>query len=42
VKAFQEFSDLEPDGIVGPLTWQALAAADVQVPVAGGARLQPV
>jgi N-acetyl-anhydromuramyl-L-alanine amidase AmpD len=42
VKAFQEFSDLEPDGIVGLLTWQALAAADVQVPVAGGARLQPV
>ena len=42
VKAFQEFSDLEPDGIVGELTWQALAAADVQVPIAGSSTLQPV
>ncbi len=36
VKAFQEFADLEPDGIVGPLTWRALAAADVKLPVAAG------
>lgn len=42
VKAFQEFSDLEPDGIVGPLTWQALLAADTKLPVADSARLQPV
>ena len=42
VKAFQEFSDLEPDGVVGPLTWQALAAADVTMPVAAPVRLQPV
>jgi N-acetyl-anhydromuramyl-L-alanine amidase AmpD len=41
VKAFQEFADLEPDGIVGPLTWRALAAAEVKLPVAAGARLQP-
>ncbi len=43
VKAFQELNDLEPDGIVGPLTWQALAAADVTAPapVAEGATLQP-
>ena len=41
VKAFQQFADLEPDGIVGPLTWQALAAADVKLPVAGSATLQP-
>jgi peptidoglycan hydrolase-like protein with peptidoglycan-binding domain len=41
VKAFQEFADLVPDGIVGPLTWRALAAADVKLPVAAGARLQP-
>ena len=41
VKAFQQFADLEPDGIVGPLTWQALAAADVKVPVAGSTTLQP-
>ena len=31
MKAFQEFSDLEPDGVVGPLTWQALLAADTVV-----------
>ena len=42
VKAFQEFSDLEPDGIVGPLTWQALLAADTKLPVAAPERLQPV
>ena len=41
VKAFQEFSDLEPDGIVGPLTWQALLAADTKIPAATAARLQP-
>jgi len=41
VKAFQQFADLEPDGIVGPLTWQALAAADVKLPVAGSTTLQP-
>ena len=41
VKAFQEFADLEPDGIVGPLTWQALATAEVKLPVAASARLQP-
>ena len=42
VKAFQEFSDLEPDGIVGPLTWQALLTADTAVPAAAPVRLQPV
>jgi N-acetyl-anhydromuramyl-L-alanine amidase AmpD len=42
VKAFQEFADLGPDGIVGPLTWQALAAADVKLPVAAPVSLQPV
>ena len=41
VKAFQQFADLEPDGIVGPLTWQALAAADVKVPAASSGTLQP-
>ena len=41
VKAFQEFADLEPDGIVGPLTWQALVAADVKAPVAASGTLQP-
>ena len=41
VKAFQQFADLEPDGIVGPLTWQALAAADVTVPAPATGRLQP-
>ena len=38
---FQELNDLTPDGIVGPLTWHALAAADVKVPVAESAQLQP-
>lgn len=42
VKAFQELNSLEPDGIVGPLTWQALAAADVKVPTVSSSRLQPV
>jgi N-acetyl-anhydromuramyl-L-alanine amidase AmpD len=42
VKAFQELSDLEPDGIVGPLTWQALLATDAAVPAAAEVRLQPV
>ena len=41
VKAFQQLADLEQDGIVGPLTWHALDAADVNVPVADSARLQP-
>ena len=41
VKGFQELHDLEPDGIVGPMTWAALARADVTIE--GGARvLQPV
>jgi N-acetyl-anhydromuramyl-L-alanine amidase AmpD len=41
VKAFQEMSDLEQDGIVGPLTWRALLAQEsVAVPTAP--RLQPV
>ena len=42
VKAFQEFADLEPDGIVGPMVWQALAAADVTLAVGASGRLQPV
>ena len=33
VKAFQELHDLTPDGIVGPLTWSALIAADAAAPV---------
>jgi len=41
VRAFQEFADLEPDGIVGPLTWHALVAADVKAPVAASGELQP-
>ncbi len=41
VKAFQEFADLEPDGIVGPLTWRALVAADVKASVAASGTLQP-
>ena len=40
VKAFQSFSDLNPDGKVGPLTWRALQASDVKVP-SGGKVLQP-
>jgi N-acetyl-anhydromuramyl-L-alanine amidase AmpD len=40
VKAFQTFSDLNPDGVVGPLTWRALQASDVRVR-AGGEVLQP-
>ena len=40
MKAFQQLADLEQDGIVGPLTWHALAAADVNLPVAESARLQ--
>ena len=27
MKAFQELHDLEPDGIVGPMTWRALETA---------------
>lgn len=41
VKAFQELNDLEPDGIVGPLTWQALTTVDAQ-PASTAPRLQPV
>jgi N-acetyl-anhydromuramyl-L-alanine amidase AmpD len=41
VKAFQELHDLEPDGIVGPLTWHALTTLDAQ-PVSTPPRLQPV
>ena len=41
VKAFQEFADLEPDGVVGPLTWQALVAGDVKVPAPSSGALQP-
>lgn len=41
VRAFQELNDLEPDGIVGPLTWQALTALDAHA-VAAPPRLQPV
>jgi len=40
VKAFQEAHDLTPDGIVGPMTWGALQAADVAVPE-GARALQP-
>lgn len=41
VKAFQELSDLVPDGIVGPLTWQALQASEPAVAAAAEAALQP-
>ncbi len=30
VQAFQSLSDLEPDGVVGPLTWRALAVSHVK------------
>ena len=40
VEAFQQRHDLEPDGVVGPLTWRALETADVVAPV-GGRTLQP-
>lgn len=42
VKALQELNDLNPDGIVGPMTWRALEASDVKVAVGGGHTLQPV
>jgi N-acetyl-anhydromuramyl-L-alanine amidase AmpD len=32
VQAFQALNDLEPDGIVGPMTWRALTAAEIKVP----------
>ena len=38
---FQEWRDLEPDGIVGPLTWRALLAEDAVVGAAAPVRLQP-
>jgi N-acetyl-anhydromuramyl-L-alanine amidase AmpD len=41
VKAFQEFNDLEPDGVVGPLTWRALLAADAPVAATASGQLQP-
>ena len=41
VKAFQELHDLNPDGIVGPLTWGALETAEVVAPV-DARPLQPV
>jgi peptidoglycan hydrolase-like protein with peptidoglycan-binding domain len=42
VKAFQEMHDLEVDGVVGPLTWAALARAEAIAPVGAGEALQPV
>ena len=41
VKAFQGSFGLNPDGIVGPMTWRALEAADVLAPSAAHV-LQPV
>ena len=41
VKAFQELNDLEPDGLVGPLTWAALETKEATVPAAVR-RLEPV
>jgi peptidoglycan hydrolase-like protein with peptidoglycan-binding domain len=40
VKAFQELNGLQPDGIVGPVTWAALETAPQ--PVSVSPRLQPV
>jgi N-acetyl-anhydromuramyl-L-alanine amidase AmpD len=40
VESFQQRHDLEPDGIVGPMTWRALETAAVSVP-AGERTLQP-
>ena len=40
VKALQELNDLNPDGIVGPMTWRALQASDVKAG-AGTRTLQP-
>jgi hypothetical protein len=46
VEAFQELNDLEPDGVVGPLTWHALLTLEPAVPaaeaLASGERLEPV
>jgi N-acetyl-anhydromuramyl-L-alanine amidase AmpD len=42
VQAFQELHGLEPDGIVGPLTWQALTTIEVPQRVATVARLESV
>ena len=39
--AFQEWGDLEPDGIVGPLTWGALQRTEVTMPF-GARALEPV
>jgi N-acetyl-anhydromuramyl-L-alanine amidase AmpD len=40
VQAFQTFAGLDPDGIVGPMTWHALQTAPVTVPAAKP-QLQP-
>ena len=40
VEGFQQQCDLEPDGILGPLTWRALMAAEVSAP-ADARTLQP-
>jgi len=42
VKAFQELADLNPDGIVGPLSWRALQAANVEALIGARPVLQPV
>ena len=42
IRGFQTALGIASDGIVGPLTWQALAASDVKLPVTeSAAKLQP-